>query len=164
MRLILHNPQSLWFKENLTCFFSKTKSINKYDFLLDYLYKNEKKIYVYINSVYPSPLFNKLFSFLNSPIIDFYAWVILNRLNPFKFKVITNVNKIENKDIFFTFLYTTFIHADKDIDCKDFIEKIKNKEFLKVVHLSHYGYKTNKSSIITKDSKIFLFISVYNLS
>ncbi len=164
MRIILHNPHALWFKENLTCFFTKTKSINKYDFLFDYLYNNEKRIYVYIDNIYSAPLFIKSLKFLNFPIIEFYAWVLLNKLNPFKFKIIRDIKRISENDVFFTFLYSTFVYADKEIRNADFINKIKKINALKVIQLSHFGYKTKLASQLTNDANIDLFVSETNLT
>ncbi len=164
MKIIIHNPHALWFKVNLTCFFSKTKSIHKYDYLFDYLYKYENKVYVYIDNVYSSPLFIGPLKILNYPIVEFYAWVLLNNLNPFKFKIIFNLKNLNDNDIFLTFLYSTFIHADKEIKSINFINKIKDCNFLKVVHLSHFGYKTKLAAQLTKEANIDLFVSETNLS
>ncbi len=162
MKFVIHNPHALWFKENLSCFFAKTKSIKKYDYIIDYLYNSSDKVYVYIDGTYSSPLFSNLFAFLNLPIIEFYAWVFLNKLNPFKFKLV-KIDTLSNNDVFFSFLYSSVIHVDKEID-NSLLLKIRDIDAFKVFHLSHFGYKAKLGSRLCKEAKIDLFVSESNLS
>ena len=102
-RLILHNPHALFFKENITSFFAGKKSINKYDYFFDYLYSNNKKMRVLVDDSLINRFSHGPLKFLKNSTIDFYAWVLLNRLNPFKFKIYKSAYNFKQDDIIFTF-------------------------------------------------------------
>jgi hypothetical protein len=166
VNIVFHNPHALWFKTNISCYYSRTKSISKYDFLFDYIYGQPPKVKVLIDDSNTASLFRGFLSFLNSPILDFYAWVFLNRLNPFRFLVIKNAKSLTKQDIIFSFIYGPFTHVNnKDTQSISsiIIDFYKSKAF-KVVHLTHYGYNPKTASLNTKLAGIDLFVSESNLS
>lgn len=165
-KIILHNPHTLFFKENLICHLAGKKSFNKYDYLFDHIYFNNSKIYVYLDKSFLSSFSTGPLKFLKHPKVDFYAWVLLNRLNPFKFKFISCLDNLMSYDVFFSFLYGPFAFSNYEINLAKenlFIE-LKNSPAFKILHLSHFGYvtKNNISNIIC--SNFHLFVSENNLN
>jgi len=169
MRIILHNPHTdQWFKTTVNYFFTKTKSVNKYEFIFDELYSREKFVYVYIdktNCLVSGSIISLIRKYL-PPIIEFYIWIIINKLSPFRFKIIRNIEKLEYSDVLFSFIISHFTNLSGKFDSsrKDLIDNFKKTKALKVVHLTHYGYNVSIGSKNTKDSEIDLFVSENNLT
>ena len=71
MNLVFHNPHAVWFKQNLSCYYAGTKSILKYDYLFDYVYKIEGKVKVLIDTSSQASLFRGSLKFVDNPVYDF---------------------------------------------------------------------------------------------
>ena len=166
MNIVFHNPQSIWFKTNISCYYAGTKSINKYDFLFDYIYKNESKIKVLLDRSNKSTLFRGSLKFINNPVLDFFAWALLNRLNPFKFEIIRDAKSLSSHDVIFSFIYGTFtyLNFNQGTEITNLVNNFKYSKAFKIVHLTHYGYNTKCGSLNTKDANIQLFVSENNLN
>lgn len=165
MNLVFHNPHAVWFKQNLSCYYAGTKSILKYDYLFDYVYKTEGKIKVLIDTSSRASLFRGSLKFIDNPVYDFYAWVILNRLSFSKFEIVTDVNKLKQTDVLFSFLYGSFTYVDiTDFEEPTlFLSRLKSTNAFKVVHLTHYGYNPEFGSHNTQLAGIDLFVGESNL-
>jgi glycosyltransferase involved in cell wall biosynthesis len=165
MDIVFHNPHAIWFKLNITCFFAGTKSINKYDYLFDYVYESNSKIRVLIDKSSRASLFRGPLKFIDNPVYDFYAWVILNRLRFSKFEIVTEVKKLKQTDVLFSYLYGSFTYVDLNEfrAPANFFNQLKNSEAFKVVHLTHYGYNTEFGSRNTQLAGIDLFVAESNL-
>lgn len=164
-RLVLHNPHALFFKESITSYFAGKKSINKYDYFFDYLYSNNKKIKVLVDDSMLNRFSHGPLNFLKNSTIDFYAWVLLNRLNPFKFKIYKSASKLNHNDLIFTFLYGSFVFDNfilNEDKCKLFND-FKNTRAVKIVHFSHYGYTTQNEIDNIILSKFDIIVSENNL-
>jgi hypothetical protein len=164
-KLILHNPHALFFKETVSSYFAGKKSINKYDFFFDYIYYNNKIVKVLIDDSLNNRFSHGPFNFLKNPIIDFYAWIFLNRLNPLKFKIYRTANKFTSEDIIYTFLYGIFVFDNYTLNgarIKLFNELNKTKA-IKLVHLSHYGYTSQSEIKNIVFSKFDIAVSENNL-
>ncbi len=158
MRIVLHNPHvTPWYKVGVNDIYNRVKGVQKYSYIFDYLYSKESMIYVYIDNIAKS---------LSCGIIEFWIWVIVNKLNPSKFKLILNLQKLKSDDIFITFLYRNFTTIDGSISKKNkrFINALSKCKAYKVVQLSHYGYNAGMGAVHTKRAKIDLFISESNLT
>ena len=94
MEIVFHNPHALWFKINILCYLAGTKSISKYDYFFDYVYKSNSRIKVLIDKSSQVGLFRGSLKFIDNPVYHFYAWVILNRLDFSKFEIVADVNKL----------------------------------------------------------------------
>lgn len=166
MRIVLHNPHTLWFKSTVAGFIANTKSVNKYDYIFDYLYNNDDSVFVYVDSSSSSPLFRGILRILNTPTLEFYGWVFINRLNPFRFKIISDVDKLSKEDILMTFLYEHFtnLRGVFSIPRTPMIEIFQRITAFKVVHLSHYGYNSGLGSRNTQEAGIDLFVSENDLA
>lgn len=165
-KFVLHNPHALFFKENLICHLSGKKSFNKYDYLFDYIYSNNSIIYIYLDKSFLCSFSTGPLKFLKNPKVDFYAWILLNRLNPFKFKFVSELNKLNKSDIIFSFIYGSFAFSNYEINqFKDnlFLE-LHNSPAFKILHLSHFGYVTKKEIPNINISNFNLFVSENNLS
>lgn len=166
MRFILHNPHTLWYKNTLGSFITKTKAVDKYEPIFDYLYfQKTKKVFVYLDNTSFSSSSNTLFESIKVRLY-FYIWLAINKLNPLRFCVITNMEKLTNEDIFMTFIYENFtnINGEFSVPREPIIKEFKRTKAFKVVHLSHYGYNTGVGSNNCKEAEIDLFIAENNLA
>jgi hypothetical protein len=158
MRIILHNPHvSVWYKTNVGDVCNKVKSIGKYSYIFDWLYDNkDSKVYVYIDNIGTC---------LSAGIIEFWVWVVINKLNPFRFKIVRSLKKTKYNDVFISFLYgnLTTLNGKIEKSQKKLIEKLRGAKAYKVSHLSHYGYNAGLGASNTKEAGIDLFISESNL-
>ena len=166
MRFIFHNPHELnYYKTPLSFFLEKRKAVTKYTYLFDYFLENQKTVYVYIDS-YKSSVSRKGFRRFLPPLIGFYAWAILNKINLFHLKVITDIKKIKQEDIIFMFLYGNFTNQYGILpNYRNEINKLfsQSKAF-KVAHLTHYMYSADIGSMNSKNANIDLFVAENNLS
>lgn len=163
--IVFHNPHVIWLKDTVPSYFSRTRSVGKYDYLFDYVYKHNKRLTVLINNAGSEPVFKGFMRFLNKPVVEFYAWLLLNRLNPFKFKIIGSAGSLTANDCLFSFIYGNFTYVTPNFSVprEPFVEDLKNSKALKIVHLSHYGYCASVGSLNTRRSGIDLFIGENNL-
>ena len=165
MRFIFHNPHELnHYKTPLSFYLENRKVVSKWAYLLDYFLENSKKTVVYIDS-YKSSFARKGFRRFLPPLIGFYAWAFVNKINPFRFKIITDINKINKDDIIFTFLYGNYTNQngllkESRIELNNLF--INSKAF-KVVHLTHYMYNAKMGSTNSYNSKVDLFVAESNL-
>lgn len=157
MRVILHNPHIYWYKSTIGLSLNKKRSPNKYEFLFDYFYK-KGLVYVHIDeySISTTPY---------SPIKEFYLWVLVNRLNPFRFRIIKDPTKLKRDDVIISFIYEQFTNLTGDFarPRSGLLEKFKDSKAYKIVHLSHFGYNASLGSKNTKEAEIDLFVSESNL-
>ena len=165
MRFIFHNPNNVfWYKPPILYHLQKRKSVQKYTYLLDYFLENHKKVYVYLDRNYkssPRTGIRKIFP----PLSEFYVWAIINKINPFRLKIITDINKVYNDDILFMFLWDNFTNLEGELPetRKELnIQILKTKAF-KVVHLTHYEYNSTIGSVNSKNANIDLFVAETNL-
>jgi hypothetical protein len=166
MRFVFHNPHELnYYKTPLSFFLEKRKAVSKYSYLFDYFLETKKTVYVYIDS-YKSSVSRKGYRRFLPPLIGFYAWAILNRINLFHLKVITDIKKIKQEDIIFMFLYGNFTNQDGILP--NYRYELNNlfsqSKAFKVAHLTHYVYNTNIGSTNSKNANIDLFVAENNLS
>ncbi len=164
-RFIFHNPHvEIWYKTPLFHFLTKQVSVQKYTHLLDFFTERDKKITVLIDGS-SSSIPNKKLQLLVPTIIEFYLWIIINGLNPFKFKVIRNVSKLTSNDVLFTFIYGNFTSQNGifGISRENIIRNFAETKAYKVVHATHYMYHAKIGSLNCKDAKIDLFVAENNL-
>ena len=148
-------------------FINQTKAMNKYEYLFDYLYNDKrKKVYVYLDNASFDYWLRGFLARLETPSLKFYIWVAINKLNPYRFKVIRDIETLNSDDILMTFLHQNFTNlAGKfDIPREPLIKKYKKTKAFKVVNLSHYGYNTGLGSKNARAADIDLFVSENNLA
>lgn len=165
MNIVFHNPHAIWLKTNISCYYAGTKSISKYDYLFDYIYRTNKTVKVLIDESSNAHLFRGSLRSLNTPVIDFYAWVFLNRLDPSKFEIVRTAGALNDNDIIFSFLYGsfTYLNANQDTEPLPFLADFKRSHAYKVVHLTHYGYNPEQGALNTQLAGIDLFVGENNL-
>jgi len=168
MRIVFHNPHAdQWFGIPVNYFFTRTKSVEKYKFIFDQVYTKQGKIFICLD--YSNCLVNgSIISFIRRffpPIIEFYIWTIINKLNPFKFKIL-KINDLKKNDVLFSFLISHFTNLSGAFNRsrKSLVDSFKTTKALKVIHLTHYGYNASIGSKNTQEANIDLFISENNLS
>ncbi len=167
MRYIFHNPHYLWYKMKLGNVINQTKAMNKYEYLFDYLYNDKsKKVYVYLDNATFATSLNGALARLDTPFSKFIIWVVINKLNPFRFEVIKDIKKINADDIIMTFIHQNFANLSGtfDISREPIIDKFRKTKAFKVVNLSHYGYNAGMGSKNTEAAEIDLFVSENNLA
>ena len=158
MRIVLHNPHiSPWYKVGVGDIYNRVRSVQKYSYIFDFLYNRECKVYVYIDNIATS---------LSCGVVEFWTWVFINKFNPFKFVIITDLQKLTSNDVFITFIYRNFATIDGKMRKENvrFIESLRACRAYKVAQLSHYGYHTAMGSNNAKEAKIDLLVSESNLS
>ena len=161
MRFIFHNPHDLiWYKSPFS-FDLKRKGVQKYVHLLDYFLNNHEKIYVFVDRYTSRNGIRRILPRLGS----FYIWAIFNRINPLRFKVITDISKINKEDIIFMFLYGNFTSQTGKLTAsrEESNNNISKTEAFKIVHLTHYIYYANIGSVNSKNANIDLFVAENNL-
>lgn len=164
MRFIFHNPDDMfWYKPTILFHLRKKKSAQKYTYLLDYFLENNKKVHVYIDR-------NKLTSGSKTRKVVsiyfwLYLWAIVNKINPFKFNVITDPKKIRDNDVIFMFLWNNFTSLSGEIPKSrlELNDLIRKTGAFKIVHLTHYIYNANNGSLNTKNTDIDLLVAENNL-
>ncbi len=165
MRFIFHNPHDLiWFKAPVTYDF-KSKGVQKYVHLLDYFLDHDKKVYVYIDRFKFYDNRHGLRKLL-PPLTWFYIWLLFNKINPLRFKIITDINKMYKDDILFMFLYGNFTFQTGELTAarKESNSLIGRSAAFKVVHLTHYMYHASVGSENCKNANIDLLVAENNLS
>lgn len=167
MRIVFYNPHTnVWFKKPLYFFLTNRKSVNKYEYFLDYVIHNNID-FAFLVDGRDFSFGNKYF---NSPFlakIEIYIWSLLNNLNPLKIKILSNINTLKSDDVIFIFLYGILMSKQNINDDRnlvyDLICELKSTKALKVVHLTHYMYDAKNAGINTKEANIDMFVAENNL-
>ena len=141
MTVYFHNPfYSTHYGVNVFNKMTKRFNHKKYWYITEYLLKNNPDTGIFVDLDQNS--FSCLFRSLQSrhirrilTFLELYAWMLLNKINPFSTKVVFNIDKIGDNDILFFFSY-----ANLDSDGR--LEYIKGKKILQVFHLTHYMLNT----------------------
>lgn len=159
-RFVFHNPHSFWFLPTFESCFGNTLGYPKYRDFFEHYYNTHDKIYVCLDESLPLVF--------GSPRKEFYKWVLINGLNPFKFSILP-CDALKKEDVLFIFQYFTLnqIHENPDAFFQTrlpFVEKIRQCFAFKVMHLSHYFANTKKVSDLTKMAKIDLLVAESDLS
>ena len=144
MRFIFHNPhESNMYKTPIDFYRRRKKSVEKYSHLIDFFLEKDGLLYTYVDS-YNHVKKTGLKIFLPK-LFGFYLWALLNRINPFKIKVITDISAINEKDVVFTFLYLNFTNQKGNLSKQRLIlnESFEKLKALKAIHFSHFNYNSN---------------------
>jgi glycosyltransferase involved in cell wall biosynthesis len=165
MKIILHNPNKIWFLNTIASFKNKTKSVNKYDYLIDWLIKSEHEIYCYLDSSHPSNIFEGILRIFNSNQLDFKYWLKINKIRKTKIKVINTLNNLEKDDFIISFTYGHYNYSNMDYIkiAKSISKKFNQANCKKIFHLSHFGYNTNSASNYCKLSNTTALVCETNL-
>lgn len=157
MRFILHNPHiESHFGITLSNFLTHGHSFNKFKYLLDFLKNENKRIAIFLDGK-TSSLPEYIGKYI--PVrLEICIWMILNKVNPFRVKVITDHNKIEADDVFFSFTYNNLDKTNSNLSF------LNNDKFLKVFHTTHFVMRTKKIAENFKKLKINILIAENNLA
>jgi len=167
MRIVFYNPHTnVWFKKPLYFYLTNRKSVNKYEYFLDYIIQN-KIDFSFLADGRNFSFGRKYFNSIFLAKLEIFIWAFLNNINPFKIKVLSKISKLENEDVLFIFLYGSLMSTPnsgkgKKIT-KELIEELKNTKALKVGHLTHFMYDAKELGINTKEAEIDIFIAENNL-
>ncbi|EKE28275.1 MAG: hypothetical protein ACD_3C00083G0014 [uncultured bacterium (gcode 4)] len=144
--IILHNPYTkTFFWQTLSGFILRnnvTKKSQKYRYVLDYLWRNWIKFWIYTDNIetsLPQSFRNKLIIKL-----EIYFWLLLKNINPLNVKIIDDMSKIGKEDIFFSFSSNTL---DSDYH---WVDEIADLDFIKIFHFTHFVQNT---SLVAKNFK-----------
>lgn len=167
MRIVFYNPHTnIWFKKPLYFFLTKRKSVNKYEYLLDYIIENKIEFSFLVDGRDFS-FGKKYFNSILLAKLEIYTWTILNKINPFKIKVLSKISKLRSDDVLFVFLYGSLMSTGRSEEgekvVKELIEELKTSKALKVGHLTHFMYDAKLAGINTKEAGIDIFIAENNL-
>jgi hypothetical protein len=162
MRLVIHNPHTLWYKKTVGSVISGTRSVDKYEPFFNYLYYNNSKVYVFLDN---SSFTKFSFRYTIPVLFNFYLWLIINRLSLLKFKIILDSNKLKKDDVLFTFLYENFTNETGvfKVNRKIINSRFEKMSCLKVIHLSHYGYNSKLGATNCRLIGVDYFVAESNL-
>lgn len=157
MRLILHNPHAqIVVGRTVLDFLLRVFSYKKYQYILDYLEKENKDFAIYLDKQDSSlPPFVARFV---PAKLEVYLWAILNNVNIFRLKILTNINRIEKDDIFLSF---SLRYLDREYHG---IDNIADAEFIKVFHVTHFVQNTTLIADNCQRLKVDFLIAENNLS
>lgn len=162
--VVFHNPHSVWFKTNVSCYIDGVKSIHKYDYIFDHFYNKNDRIKVLLDNLTHQKLFKGVFIFLNNNYIQFVIWVYLNGLDLKKFVIYKDAKKLKSNDVILSFIYGAFTYSQNLSVNKKTLKSWRESQAYKVLHLTHYGYNTKQSSVNAKLANIDLFVGESNLA
>lgn len=144
MRIIFLDPHLNTCWKNIFHFFRKDKSYSKYGYLIEYALKNKIDIWFYIeNSVW---LYKYLF------YIFIYIWCLWNWYNFFKIRILFKKEELKKDDVLFCFIF-------KILESKI----IKEFNWKKIIHTTHYWLNTEKIAELLKTINNFIFVWENNL-
>lgn len=164
MRFIFHNPhESNMYKTPIEFYRRRKKSVEKYSHLIDFFLQKDGLIYTYVDS-YNYKTRSGIIFFLPK-LFGFYVWALLNKINPFRIRVITKPSDINKNDVVFTFLYLNFTNQNAKLSDH---RLLLNKDFskisaLKVIHFSHFNYNSSYAAQNLRLSNFDLIIAENNL-
>jgi hypothetical protein len=162
--IVFHNPQKIWFKIPLDCYYASVKAPFKYDWILDYL-EERGEVAFFVEDGKANGPFRGMLRFLNTNSLELLLWMYLNKI-PFRKKMrIRNIEELRLDDIFFTFSYGNYHYSsDKvELSAEQSIEELARCKARKIVHLSHFGYNAPIASNNLEKIKPDVLISETNL-
>jgi len=158
MSIVLYNPHRIWFFKPVRVYFEGKRAIGKYDYIFNFIYNTNEKIYVLIDKKFKSNSFKTL-RFLNTYKLEFKLWCLLNKLDYKKFIFINSLSSFNSNDSFFAFYHGNFNVNNIEIE-KD----LKEAKLKKIIHMSHYAYNVKIGSESLKNSNIDLLLYESNLN
>jgi len=145
---------------------TKRKSVNKYEYFLDYLIENNIEFSFLVDGRDFS-FGRKYFNSIILAKIEILLWIILNKLNPFRIKILSKINSLNKDDILFLFAYgslmTTSRNEREEKKLNSLINELKSTKALKIAHLTHFMYDIKGCSNNTKDAGIDFLVAENNL-
>ncbi len=167
MRVVFYNPHTnIWFKKPLYFYLTKRKSVNKYEYLLDYLIENNVEFSFLVDGRDFS-FGRKYFHSIIFAKIEILLWMILNRINPFRIKILSKIDKLNKDDVLFLFAYGSLMSTGRnrkdDEILNSLINDLKSTKALKVAHLTHFMYDIKECSGNARDAEINFFVAENNL-
>ncbi len=157
MRIIFHNPHSsLVIGKTLLDFILRIHSYKKYSYLLDYIRQSRNDFAFYIDN-HDSSL-PSIAARIIPAKVEVYLWMIVNKINPLKVKLVWNIDELKKDDIFFSF---SLKNLDTNYSGTD---NIFNKKFLKIFHITHFVQNTSLIAENAKRLQINFFVAENNLS
>lgn len=156
-RFVFFNPHGYWFKKTVYAhFYPQLPVYKKYQWIWDYFYQKNDRVYVYVN--------DHELTLQGNGKKNLWKWVLLNGLNPLKIKVIPSLTELEPTDILFLFqLGSLNLQYEPFSPPQQNIAELAACKAYKVMHLTHYGYHAEQASQYTRQAKIDLLISENNL-
>jgi glycosyltransferase involved in cell wall biosynthesis len=167
MRIVFYNPHTnIWFKKPLYFYLTKRKSVNKYEYFLDYLLKNNVEFSFLVDGRDFS-FGRKYFNSVYLARVEIFLWSLFNNINPLRVKTLTKISNLNCDDVLFIFLYGSLLSINDTVDGKNklngLIRELKATKAKKVGHLTHYMYDAKLGGVNTRDSGIDYFVAENNL-
>lgn len=167
MRIVFYNPHTnIWFKKPLYFYLTKRKSVNKYEFFLDYLLENNVEFSFLVDGRDFS-LGKKYFNSVYLAKVEIFLWSLLNNISPFRVKVLTKIGNLKFDDVLIIFLYGSLLSTNNTISGKSkldgLISELSVTKAKKVGHLTHYMYDAKLGGVNTRDAGIDYFVAENNL-
>jgi hypothetical protein len=158
MSFVLYNPHRIWFFKPVRVYLEGKRAIGKYDYIFNFIYNTNEKIYVLIDKKFKSNSFKTL-RFFNTYKLEFKLWCLLNELDYKKFIFINSLSSFNSNDSFFT-----FYHGNFNVNNIELEKDLKEAKLKKIIHMSHYAYNIKIGSESLKNSNIDLLLYESNLN
>lgn len=142
MRFIFLNPQkNPFFGVTVLNYFSKIYSTTKYRYLVDHLTSKRQILHIVITKNASSlPAYISRYLPIN---LEIYLWAIINKINPFKVRIIKKFSSLNQNDALFSLTFRNF-------DLESSPKFPHHHKFLKIFHISHFSHYT---SVLAKNLK-----------
>jgi len=149
-------------------FLKNSKIYPKYSFLKKLIKDGDLSIliagdYTSNQKKFSNIYLKKLYFFFETYIfkyIEIYLWLIINKINPFNVKISFNISNIKKDD---TLLIFSNLNLDQDYRVSKNVSILSSIDCKKIVHLSHYIFKTKIISDNCKKINRMYFIAENNL-
>lgn len=158
--LVVHNPQKIWFKVPLDCYYGKVKAPAKYDWILD-AFLHSDQVTFFVEGGKSGGPFKGALRFLNRNSIELFLWMHLNKI-AFRRKMrVRNLETLGPEDIFFTFSYGNYQYSSGNaaLPGEKSMKELGRCKARKIVQLSHFGYNTPVASRNLAQIKPDVFVS-----
>ena len=145
LNYILHNPHKVnFFGKTVHDWITGGKVPSKLDYFQEYLRNNKAIIYCDDNGSSLQIGFLKEYRLISNSIkfTEVYLWLLINKINPFKVKVLFDLKKIMPNDILFSMTHT---YLDNESNVSQIVSDL---ECIKIFYISHYMFFT---SVIAKN-------------
>jgi len=167
MRVYFHNPFfSIFYGINVFNKLTGRFNHNKYGYITEHIIKKKKGqvgIYVDLDQNSFGMFFFYKIKWLNRIItlLEFIAWLFLNRVNPLNVKIVFSSKSMRRGDIFFSFSFDNLDRAPSEgrmYFLKNFPEGV-----LKIFHLTHYMFGTSNIAVNSRNVGVDFFVAESNL-
>lgn len=160
MRLVFLNPHTFQFKKIPARLFNRKKNLFRYGYLLEE--NDDFDVALMANgsrTSFQKFFLRKIFQSKFGSLLEISFWLILNRMNPLRYRVYSTSSKLDpSQDVLFTFGVDI-----SQLNLKQ-LEALKKYKGLILVHLTHYFKNPSGIAKVSRELHNVVFVSESDLS